>query len=871
MAGVISEIVGWASSKLKYWEQLALYKIMVGNTLDDQLYKDLLQNLYIDNNLIEDPGNRPKINFDAFNKKAAKATSSNIQICEIKNFQNVNALVPAQCLPIGPSLTVVYGANGAGKSGYSRVLGCAGFMRGDVEVLPNVNDPGCSTLIPIAEIEIEDDSGRRCVSYSPGQECIELNGLHVFDVKSVHEHLVKSNKFTFSPAGLSYLTILAEVTDRVRERLSNLIATHSKPEDFTAFFQGGDSPIKDMVTGLNIKTDLKILKKASILNDADKTQMSALDKKIAKLKTKNIPKQITDLEKTKKDLNGLKDKLENLSKNLADDVVTNIKAGVNEFNAANTLFKQLGIDQFKTNYFTQTGTKPWYDFVKSAKALAEKEQVEEKEYPQEGDRCLFCHQPLTDEASGLILKLWKFLDGESQAAVNKATQNLNKFKNTLDKIILDFFNDQSVSYRYLDTFDKETNIISKITTYIKGCKKRFEFLTKVINDKDSKITLDALPETGATQIESVVKILDKKLKDLQDSNPAKEIEGLEKDLRTLNHKKVLNDKYAEIEKYVSKLIWLKKASKAGGSTRPISNKYNALFKEIVTGGYIKSFQNILNTLGRPIRVRVETKPRKGETFRQLKLETDSGLLPPGATPDKVLSEGEKRAVALADFLTEVDLNTGSGGIILDDPVTSLDLEWCAVIASLLVNEAKERQVVVFTHNLPFIHYLKNFSQDLKIDVRMHWIKRGENDDLPGYVYADNSPALESDYKKTHMANQHFQKAKKLPPAEQEVELKQGFGALRTTYESFIIYTLLGGVVVRWDERVSPGRLKDIVWEKDLFQKVTDKHASLSKYIEGHLHSDAYVPIKPTPEMLMQEIQAFDAIKKEHKILKKAVT
>jgi wobble nucleotide-excising tRNase len=46
-----------------------------------------------------------------------------------------------------------------------------------------------------------------------------------------------------------------------------------------------------------------------------------------------------------------------------------------------------------------------------------------------------------------------------------------------------------------------------------------------------------------------------------------------------------------------------------------------------------------------------------------------------ATPDKILSEGEKLAVALADFLTEVALDTTSRAIILDDPVTSLDLEW----------------------------------------------------------------------------------------------------------------------------------------------------------------------------------------------------
>ena len=746
-------------------------------------------------------------------------------------------------------------------------------MRGDVKVLPNVNDPGCSTLTPVAEIEIEDDSGRRCLSYSPGQECIELNSLHVFDVKSVHVHLAKSNTFTFSPAGLSYLTKLAEVTDKVRERLANVIETHNKPQDFTSFFQGGDSPIKDMVKGLNSKTDLKILKKATRLTDADKTQMTALDKKIAGLKIKNIPKQIVDIEKTKTDLNGFRDKLNDLSKNLAEDIVKNIQVRINEFNAADKLSQQLGIDRFKTDFFTQTGTKPWYDFVKAGKALSEKEQVKDKTYPQENDICLFCHQPLTKEARGLILKLWEFLDGEAQAAVKKATQNLSNFKQTLDKTILEFFNDQSVSYRHLEAYDKEkkTDLISTITAFIQSCQKRIESLTKMINDKDPKVSMDILPETGATQIESVVKILDDKLVALRKSDPAKEIETLEKELRTLTHKNVLSDKYTEIEKYVFRLIWLQAASKAGGSTRPISTQYNALFKEIVSGGYLKSFKNILNNLGRPIRVRVETKPRKGIAFRQLKLETDSGSLPPGATPDTVLSEGEKRAVALADFLTEVALNAGSGGIVLDDPVTSLDLEWSEVIASLLVNEAKNRQVIVLTHNLPFIYYLKNFSKDQKIDIQMHWIKRGENDDLPGYVYANNSPALEADYKTTHKANEHYKKAKTLSPAEQEIKLKQGFGALRTTYESFIIYSLLGGVVVRWDERVSPSRLKEIVWGKDLFQKVIDKHDYLSKYIEAHLHSDAYVPIKPTPDILMQEIEAFNEIKKEHKQLRKAAT
>lgn len=110
-----------------------------------------------------------------------------------------------------------------------------------------------------------------------------------------------------------------------------------------------------------------------------------------------------------------------------------------------------------------------------------------------------------------------------------------------------------------------------------------------------------------------------------------------------------------------------------------------------------------------------------------------------ASPDKVLSEGEKRAVALADFITEVALDVTSGGIILDDPVTSLDLEWRETIADILVKEAERRQVIVFTHDLPFLYFLKKHAEELGIDLATHWIKRGNIDGKPGYVYCNNCP------------------------------------------------------------------------------------------------------------------------------------
>lgn len=74
--------------------------------------------------------------------------------------------------------------------------------------------------------------------------------------------------------------------------------------------------------------------------------------------------------------------------------------------------------------------------------------------------------------------------------------------------------------------------------------------------------------------------------------------------------------------------------------------------------------------------------------------------------------------------------------------------------------------------------------------------------------------------------------------------------------------------MRFDERISPGRLTDIVWDESTAKEVKAKHEALSRFIEGHLHSDALGAQKPTPSLLNSEIDAFEALSKRLKELKK---
>ena len=67
----------------------------------------------------------------------------------------------------------------------------------------------------------------------------------------------------------------------------------------------------------------------------------------------------------------------------------------------------------------------------------------------------------------------------------------------------------------------------------------------------------------------------------------------------------------------------------------------------------------------------------------------------------ILSEGEQKVIALADFLAEAVIRRSSAPIIFDDPVTSLDYKRLDYIVDRLVSLSEDHQVIVFTHNIWF--------------------------------------------------------------------------------------------------------------------------------------------------------------------------
>jgi len=97
---------------------------------------------------------------------------------------------------------------------------------------------------------------------------------------------------------------------------------------------------------------------------------------------------------------------------------------------------------------------------------------------------------------------------------------------------------------------------------------------------------------------------------------------------------------------------------------------------------------------------------------------------PDVEPGRVLSEGERTCVALAGFLAEIEATDNASAIVLDDPVTSLDHRYRDAVAERLVKEARNRQVIVLTHDIVFLFMLRKHASEIGVSCHELSLERG---------------------------------------------------------------------------------------------------------------------------------------------------
>ena len=754
-----------------------------------------------------------------------------VELREIRNLRNVNRLAEDQTLRFGPGLNVVFGENGAGKSGYGRLCRrvCRAAEAG--EVLHDVFDPGKAEAPQTAEFVLSVDGKERVVEVDLGGEAPRvLSAMTAFDANCAEFHLTKQNTIEHTPRPLRLLKEMAEAQDQLSQELARQVDelraglpelpdVDGDPEAtaLLARVEAGEASA-DEVTGL------------ARLDEAEEDELRELEKAEAAIAADQSRALEKAARKRADAVKRLADELQDAWDRLDDEALAEIAELRLRLARASAAVDQLAAEAFADQPQPGTGGDAWRAMWEAARRFVE---AGGGSFPDEGAEatCPLCQQGLDSEAHERMHQFEAFVSGELREQVRQ-----------VDRVLLE----------RLESLPDLEQLAHTAEVAIAGAGEQLreaaDAALQSLADRLSIATGRTEPSLGHTidlgTLRDYVAVQVAEAEGFAVLRDEKERARIERRLRQLRARRRIEESLDDVLAHLRDLeaIAAREEARRQLSTGSISHRIRELSKLAITTRLKRALAVEIAELD-PIADRVElaASASKGKPAVQFKLRSEGR-----ERVAKVLSTGEQTALATAFFLAELRVSNERSAIVLDDPVSSLDHQRREHVATRLVEEAARRQVVVLTHDLVFLYYLQEKATELGVELHGQALRRAYHSvgvvdpDLPwnakspmGHLKALRH-RLKAELKPLFKGND--------PRYEREAVLWTL--DLRKAYERLIEVYVLGGIVERQARQVQVRKLHQVRWSPELAREID----AAVKEISGDAHQNP-LGQQPSPRPL----------------------
>ena len=132
-----------------------------------------------------------------------------LELTSLHHIQHVNALAADQSLEFDADLTVLFGQNGSGKTGYARILKRISAVRTPEDILPNAHTPAPAGAVPSAQIEYRLSGQQHSVEWKNQAGLAPFTRISVFDAGAVSLHVDSDLGYVYTPAELALFSHVA--------------------------------------------------------------------------------------------------------------------------------------------------------------------------------------------------------------------------------------------------------------------------------------------------------------------------------------------------------------------------------------------------------------------------------------------------------------------------------------------------------------------------------------------------------------------------------------------------------------------------------------------------------------------------------------
>jgi len=774
-----------------------------------------------------------------------------VALKSIGHAKNVNALADDQTLNFAEiGLTVVYGDNGAGKSGYGRVLKRACRARDQEDILTNAyatpsGKPSARIKHSVAGAVQPEVAWQDGVAGSP-----DLSNISVFDSKCASVHVGGPNELAYTPVPLRLLQALADIVRNFASRLKTkkgvlegqVPSFRKKPacRDGTAVHQ--------LILGLSAATQATAITSLVQMSDHEKQRLEQLKRDLASDPAKEIRK-----------LKALKQRVEELGMVVTASESVLLPAKADELCQLLVTAKDkaaaaqlAATEAFNREPLPQAGSEVWKTLWEAARAFSTQEAYQDHPFPHasEGAVCVLCQQPLSPDAATRLTAFEKFVQQKVQQAVEEARRAVQNWKDIIKRSCV---TDEALAeaVRMLRDELDQPALCGKVARTLTKARVRGR---KFIAATDPALVGTQQPVASiVAQMNEIVGRLDERIGEFQKSSDPAQRKLQENELRGLEDRVWLAGIQADVEAEIARLKKIAAFASAmqDADTNRITRKTTELSKTLVTNTIRDAFAAETTALSISDRRLELTQEASGYGSTKFKV---SLVRNPKAKVASVLSEGEHRCVALAAFLAELSTAHNRSGVIFDDPVSSLDHNYRELVAARLVKEAASgRQVIVFTHDIPFLMMLDEECRKQAQAPHYQSVNRAEDLAgicIPGAPFkAKSVPELVTKLDSRLATTTVLHTNGRLDDWADQVKAMAGF--LRDAWER-AAETYVAPVAQRFNNKVHPGglRMLTILTDQD-FTDLNEGYGFACTYC--HTDSVALNRPVPTPSKMKDEI------------------
>ena len=505
-----------------------------------------------------------------------------------------------------------------------------------------------------------------------------------------------------------------------------------------------------------------------------------------------------------------------------------------------------------------TGSEQWKALWESARQFSQELAYPDKAFPvvEDGSHCVLCQQDLVHAAAHRLKQFEAFVASTTERELQRIRENFARLRKAF---VENRTTTEAVEETLKELRIEHEAIADAIAAALAANESRRTAVVAALTDNEDLaanspvlVSVAREAEALAGEVEARIKTLRTRATDETRKRMTAEAQELRARKLLATHQQTVLDDFERRKKYAAYGLCIEDTK-----THSITQKSTAVTKIVVSQRLKRSFSDELVNLSFS-HVEVELKElggAEGVFYHKLVLTRA-----PGVDLPKVVSEGEQRCLSIAAFFAELSTADDLSGIVFDDPVSSLDYQWRQGVARRLVQEAKARQVIVFTHDVVFLLLLKQFAKDLDIeplDQHVRFLSKGAgvcSEELPWVAAPIN--------KKIGYLRNGWQAADKLSrdghQDAYEKDAKYLYGLLREAWERALEEVLLGRVVERYRSNIQTqqvAQIADITGED--CKIVETAMTKCSKWLPGHDQAAAARAPMPGPAELKADIDALD--------------